>query len=426
MIYWLLALFCIILTTFFSVAALVLRRVAWVKLEEIFELRRRPERTEFLRGHALELGVISSVFHLLANLGLLLCLIYAFSTPGPQFALQELPLVEAFLVSVLLLIIFSIVIPQTWAKYGGTNFLIRYYGLLWLVERICRPFARLFRFFTPAVRRVAGLAGEDEEEWIEERQEDLLNVVEESTNEGTVDAVERDMIESVLDFRNKTAGEIMTPRTEVVALEADLDISQAVEIIMDAGHSRFPVYEENIDRIIGMLYAKDLLRDLKAPDSAAKLRHRLRKPFFVPESRTVRDLLKDFQDHKVHLGVVLDEYGGTAGVVTFEDILEELVGDITDEYEPPQETPMVRVNANTIEADARVHVDDLNSEYELNIPESEDYETIGGFLFALLGHVPATGETVEDNHLRFTVLDAEQRKINRVRIERMPAPAPEK
>lgn len=189
----------------------------------------------------------------------------------------------------------------------------------------------------------------------------------------------------MLEFRDTTVGEIMTPRTEMSGIEVNTSLSEAVEIVIREGHSRYPVYKETIDNITGMLYAKDLLKELNQPDGSGDISHYLRKPFFVPESKKLRSLLHNFQNQKVHVAVVLDEYGGTAGLVTIEDILEELVGEIVDEYEPPQPEPIKKIDEYTIEVDARHEVDELNDELAINVPEDEDYETIGGLCICQTG-----------------------------------------
>jgi magnesium and cobalt exporter, CNNM family len=293
--------------------------------------------------------------------------------------------------------------------------LVSCFGALRVIEWICWPLIFFLQMIDPVLRRLSGVSPNPQER-LEEQQEELLNVVEEQEKKGVVDEEEKEMIASVLEFRDTTTGEIMTPRTEVVGIEVGANISQAVEIVVEHGHSRYPVYEETIDNIIGVLYAKDLLRDINRPSDTGDVRHRLRKCYFVPESKYLRDLLHDFQNQKVHMAVVLDEYGGTAGVVTFEDILEELVGEIVDEHEPPKAEPIKRISDYVIEVDARYEVDALNDAFDLNIPEDEDYETVGGFAFVKLGYIPQVGEAFGHENLHFTIIDAEQRKINRVRI----------
>jgi len=416
----LVAVICIFFTTFFSVANLSLRHVSLVKLHEAFNRQGHAGRTGIIRRHLTQLISATAALRLLTNLILLLCVVYR----GCQTTSGLLwPMARAFLISALALSIFSVAIPHAWAKYAGTAVLVYGYGVLRLLGWITWPLTSMLHLFDPVIRRLAGVAQENSDARLEEKQEELLNVVEEGKNEGVVDEEEREMIASVLELGDSTAGEIMTPRTEVVGIEANATLTEVVDMVIRQGHSRYPVYDESIDKIIGMLYAKDLLHDLKNPNEVSDVRHRMRRPYFVPETKTLRDLLHDFQNQKIHLAVVLDEYGGTAGVVTIEDILEEIVGEIVDEYEPPQAEPLQKIDEHTIEVDARYEVDELNDEFDLNIPEDADYETIGGFVFAQLGCIPPIGQTFEHENLHFTIVDVGQRKINRLRIEIKEKPA---
>ncbi|HPY51811.1 MAG TPA: hemolysin family protein, partial [Sedimentisphaerales bacterium] len=258
------------------------------------------------------------------------------------------------------------------------------------------------------------------EEQLEERQEEFLEDLEQHRMEGAFDEEEQEMIENVLELSESCADEIMTPRTDLVAIEVHADLPALLEAIRRAGHSRIPVFEENIDNIVGFVYAKDLLTLIGKDPSEFRLREHMREAYFVPESKPLRALLHEFQNQKLHIAVVLDEYGGTAGVVTLEDILEELVGEITDEYEQTPPASIKKVDDNTIEVDARTYVDDLNDEYELDLPEDEDYDTVGGFIFARLGYVPKKGEHFDYKNLQFTIASAEPRRINRITIRKMP------
>ena len=236
--------------------------------------------------------------------------------------------------------------------------------------------------------------------------------------EGVVDKEEQEMIENVLELSDSTADEIMTPRTDIVAVEVHSDLQAILKTINAAGHTRVPVYEKNIDNIIGFIYAKDLLSEIGKDAADFNLRNKMREAYFVPETKPLRTLLHEFQNRKLHIAVVLDEYGGTAGIVTLEDILEELVGEITDEYEKTPPEPVKRIDKDTIEADARTYVDDLNDQFELNLPEDEDYETIGGFVFSHLGYIPKTGKSFDYKNLKFTISSAEARRIKRIRIQK--------
>jgi putative hemolysin len=409
-------------TIFFSVTHSALRHIVWVKLQEDFSRRGRPERAQIVRSLLWELLSATSIWRLLCNLGLLLTVVYFFTRlQGGPVRESVWPFVGAFVVSGVVLSVFSVAIPHAWARYAGTELLVRCYPVLRFVERISWPLTTIIRLFDTLFRRLTGAAEEHTDERLEEKQEELLSVLQEGRKEGVVDEKEGEMIASILELRDTTAGEIMTPRTEVVGIDADATLAQTIDMVIREGYSRYPVYEQSIDRIVGMLYAKDLLYDLKQAGSSKDIRHLLRAPYFVPENKTLRDLLHGFQSQKVHLAVVLDEYGGTAGVVTFEDVLEELVGEIGDEYEGPQSETVRKIDDHTFEVDGRYHVDELNKQCRLNLPESEDYETIGGFVFSKLGYIPQSGETFEHDHLKFIVTDAGQRRVNRLRIVMTPS-----
>jgi putative hemolysin len=227
------------------------------------------------------------------------------------------------------------------------------------------------------------------------------------------------MIESVIEFGETHAGEIMTPRTDIFALPVETPWEQACRQTFDAGHTRVPVYSGDLDNIIGILYAKDLLAHVGRSEPRA-LREIMRKPFFVPETKLLDNLLKEFKVRKVHLAVVLDEYGGTAGLVTIEDVLEEIVGDIADEYDRIPPALIHRVDPATLEVDGRVHIDDLNDALALAIPEDEDYDTVAGMVFSELGYIPKAGEQLEAHGARFTVLAADERKITKLRVKALP------
>ena len=289
---------CVVLSLFFSATNLALRNISWVKVEEAFERRNQSERTGGLREHFQRLASSASILRLLANLGLLLCVVQFFTAPDGRGdgVWPFWPMLKAFLVAAVVLLVFSLAIPHAWGQHAGTSLLVRCYPILRTMAYLTWPIASVLSFFDPLVRRLAGVAGPDANGSLEEEQEELLSVVEEGEKKGIVDEEEREMIASVLEFRDQNAGEIMTPRTDVVGVEADISFTTAVEVVTGAGHSRYPVYEGSIDKVIGMLYAKDLLEDLNRPDTVQGIQHRLREAYFVPEGKSLRDLLHDFQN----------------------------------------------------------------------------------------------------------------------------------
>ena len=321
-----------------------------------------------------------------------------------------------------MVLIFAIAIPNAWAKYSGEWLIVRCLPLLSLADFLCRPAVVVAELFDPLVRRLAGAPVRDAKSFADELEQEILSFVSEGEIHGAVDEEEKEMIESVFELGDMRAEEIMTPRTEVIAIPVDTGLDQVLETIRTKGPSRIPVYEGNIDTILGVLYAKDLLgRDADAPFD---IREIMRKPLFIPESKPVPELLRELQARRVHMAIVLDEYGGTAGLVTLEDILEELVGELADEYETETTVGVKKIDEFTYEVDARMRIDDLSDELNIDLPDDKDYETIGGFVFSTLGKIPQAGESCTHDNIAIQVIAAEPRRITRVRVKITPPAQP--
>jgi CBS domain containing-hemolysin-like protein len=320
------------------------------------------------------------------------------------------------LTAVIIIEVFSLAIPHSWAKHAGQYFLPRTFPLMGVIYLLFKPMLKLFEWHDRLVRRIVGLPASTSDAV---KEEQLLDLVEQSKLEGVVDEEEVNMIENVLELDEMTAEEIMTPRTDIVALPVTANLPAVIKILNDTGHSRLPVYESTVDNIIGILYVKDLLNDVNEDRPAFDMQQKMRSAYFVPETKPLRNLLHEFKKQKLHIAVVLDEYGGTAGIVTIEDIFEHLVGDIADEYEKPEPEAFQKISENLAEADARIYIDDINNEFDIELPDEEDYDTLGGFVFSHLGYIPKTGQTFDYTNLRFTVVAAEARSVRRVRIEKL-------
>jgi CBS domain containing-hemolysin-like protein len=322
--------------------------------------------------------------------------------------------VGAMLIAAVIIAVFGVGIPHAWAAYAGERILAGTLPVLVVVRYVLYPIVAIMHGLDLPIRRLTGTADEEEGNGDIAKLE-ILQAASEGRAEGAVDPEEVEMIESVIEFGETHAGEIMTPRTALFALSVDTPTDQAIKLIIEAGHSRVPAYEGDLDNIVGIVYAKDLLRDL-IEHKEVPLRRILRKPFFVPETKLLDDLLREFKARKFHIAVILDEYGGTAGIVTIEDVLEEIVGEISDEYDMAEPELMTRTDETTAEVDGRIRVDELNDAMGLELPEDDDYDTVAGFLFSEMGYIPAAGETHEANAARFTVLSASERRIERVRV----------
>ncbi len=420
---WMVLLIClsVIATLFFSVNSITLRIFSRAKLQEAFKKTNKQNGSEDLIDQIVanveKLTLASSFYRFVFNTLTLLLLVAAFVRPSTELTLGTYMLV--FIVAAAIFSIFGLAIPHAWAKYAGEKVLSRSYKLLLFSAKVTSPIIQILKLYDGFVRRLAGIVETSPEEQQEEKQEEFLTDLEQHRMEGTVDEEEQQMIEKVLELSDHTADQIMTPRTDIVAIEVNSDLQTVLKTITDAGHTRVPVYESNIDNIVGLIYAKDLLSEIGKNPADFKLRDKMRQAYFVPETKQLRALLHEFQNQKLHIAVVLDEYGGTAGIVTLEDILEELVGEITDEYEEIPAEPIRQIDQNVIDVDARTYVGDLNDKFELSLPEDEDYDTVGGFVFSRLGYIPKTGENFDYEDLKFTIASAEARKIIRIRIQKV-------
>lgn len=250
-------------------------------------------------------------------------------------------------------------------------------------------------------------------------EDELKTLAEVGQEESDLEDEEREMISSIFEFGNTNVKEIMIPRMDVAAIEDTADIEEFVQLIRRDGHSRIPVFHENIDHIIGILYAKDLLPYLLENAREFNLASLLREPYFTTETKPIDDLLNEFQSRKIHMAIVVDEYGGTAGIVTLEDIIEEIVGEIQDEFDK-ESSSFRRLNDGTIICEARISASDLNELMDEDvIPDSDDFESLGGFIFSLAGEVPEIDSQFEFIGYRYTVLSMEGHRIRLIKIEKI-------
>ena len=248
-------------------------------------------------------------------------------------------------------------------------------------------------------------------------EEELLRLVE---GNGGAENGELAMIRRVAHMVDRAVREIMVPRIDMVAAEVDATLDDVLRLVVERGYSRIPLYEETVDNVVGVVYAKDILKCLADGRRTPSMRGIARPPYFIPEGKHIDELLAELREHKVHMAVVVDEYGGTAGLVTIEDVLEEIVGEIQDEYDR-EEAPIQRLTDTEAILDARVSLDALNELFDLRV-EGEDFDTVGGFVYHQLGRMPAPGDEVHADGLTLRVLSILGRRIKKVRVTKEPAP----
>ncbi|HEY4216159.1 MAG TPA: hemolysin family protein [Gemmatimonadaceae bacterium] len=279
---------------------------------------------------------------------------------------------------------------------------------------IMTPFAGLLNRTSQIVARMVGLKATKPEENVHSPEE-LRMLVEQSQEVGALQAQDAHLLEGVFEFSEKNARDVMTPRTDIDALPIDSTLDDTLALVEESGRSRYPVYEETIDNIVGLVLAKDLIPVLRSQPATFSLFSIMRTVHVVPGSREVEEVLADFKRQKEHMAIVLDEYGGTAGLVTMEDLLEEIVGEILDEYDEPVEYPE-RDGSDLVVVPGNTNVGELNERFGLDVPE-DDYTTIGGYVFGALGRLPVVGDRVTAGGAVFTVRDMDGRRIETLAVD---------
>ncbi|MBI3912135.1 MAG: HlyC/CorC family transporter [Armatimonadetes bacterium] len=336
--------------------------------------------------------------------------------PAKDVLLPGLPaVVIGLLIAVPIVLLFGQTIPKAWATRAPERAV-----LLWLplirgftlamapVVLLLGGMARVFARAAGAQPNIATRAAHTEEE--------IKFLVEGSAEEGVLEEEEKEMIHSIFEFTETVARQVMVPRTSMKCLPADATVDQAVDLILREGHSRIPIYEETVDRIIGVIHAKDLLPYLREGKGDTPVRALMREPFFVPEGKKIDELLREFRAAHTQMAIVVDEFGGTSGLVTLEDVLEEIVGEIQDEYDV-EEAPVQPVDEHTAIVDARLSISDVNEALGLSLPE-EEYDTLGGLVFGLFGRMPAVGEQVSLNGVDFVVERTDGHRLLKIRVVR--------
>jgi len=338
--------------------------------------------------------------------------------------LSEIPLIgeragaAALLLVTLLVSLVSIVLgellPKALALGSPDRISLIAAGPLSLFAKVVSPLVLVLVAVTRAVSRPFGI---DPTRTPALSAAEIRLIVEQGSEQGVLEAEEEQMISAVMGLGDSKLHEVMVPRIDIVAIDESATFDEAVAVVLKEGHSRTPLYKGSIDHVVGVLYAKDLLRIIAAGGARPLLRDIMRPAIFVPESQAVDDLLNELQRRKVHMAIVLDEYGGTAGLVTIEDLLEEIVGEIQDEFD--EEEPMLsRLGAGEVIIDGRADIEELTSLIDpgLTLEDDEEYDTVGGFVYHRIGRVPVVGDTVSVAPFSITVVKAAGRRVGKVRV----------
>jgi CBS domain containing-hemolysin-like protein len=314
-----------------------------------------------------------------------------------------------------LMFIFGELVPKAAASHSSEKVALRVARPITLMSTILRPIALLFEWVARGVLKLLRHEGGTREGLVTDEGEikTLVNVAEEHA---VIEEEEKEMIHSVFEFSDTLVREVMVPRPDMITIPGSATVRNALVLTMEYGYSRIPVYEDELDNVIGLLYAKDLLKQLEEDKLGDLVRDMLRKAYFIPETKVLSDLLKDFQKKKVHMAIVVDEYGMVVGLVTIEDLLEQIVGEIFDEFD--REINLVeRIGKNRYRVDARINLEDLNEILQVDLPEEEGVDSVGGLVLKVLGHIPAPGETLVYSGIAIKVEKLRHNRISKVLIE---------
>lgn len=320
--------------------------------------------------------------------------------------------ISLFIVS-LVVLIFCEITPKTAAVQSPLRWAFLMIGPIRAAAWILRPIIWILGILTTLLARLLG--GQIKHRGPFVTEEELRLLVSVSEEEGILEEEETEMIHSIFEFADTPVREVMIPRIDMVTLESDATVDEAVDLALQGGFSRIPVYEENVDNILGILYTKDMLRKLREGNNKLPIRNLVRKAYFVPETKKLDDLLSEIRQNRVHIAMVVDEYGSVVGLVTIEDLVEEIVGDIQDEYDR-EEKLYERVSEKEYIFNAKISINDFNALMYLDL-DDRDYETLGGFLYAQLDKIPVVDDSITYNQMRFTVLTTRGRRITRIRVE---------
>ena len=414
----------ILINGFFVAAEIAFVSVRRTRLDELAEAGdRRAKRAQVLmRDPGRFLAVIQVAITFLGALASAVAAVSIVTVVSEP--LRQITFLADYADTIALLFVTSIVaivsivlgelIPKGLALGNPDRIALTVSGPITLFAKIVSPLVAVLVLLTKIISKPFGI---DPTRTPELSAAEIRLIVEQGSQQGVLEAEEEQMISAVMSLSDSKLHEVMVPRIDIAAIDQEASFDDAVTLVLTEGHSRTPLYKESVDHIVGILYAKDLLRIIAAGGPRPRLRDIMRPALFVPESQAVDDLLNELQRRRVHMAIVLDEYGGTAGLVTIEDLLEEIVGEIQDEFD--EEEPMkVIVREGEAILDGRADIDEMGELIDpaLELEDDEEYDTVGGFVYHRIGRVPVVGDTVAVDPFKITVIKVTGRRVGKVRV----------
>jgi CBS domain containing-hemolysin-like protein len=408
----------ILLAACFALAETAISRMSRVKAHHLAQEKRKGATAlvQIVEDPAPYLNVVLLLTLLMHITG---------TTIAASWAIQEFGDTGEVIAAVgmtVILFVFAEVVPKSYSVQRTERAALAMSRPVFFLGRILRPLTSVLIWISNVALLILPGRGMPKGPFVTE--EEIRHMVDVAEEEEEIEEDERELIHSVFEFGDTTVREVMVPRPDMVTVPSNATLDEALRVIIEAGYSRIPIYQGDNDNIIGVLYAKDLLKALHEGKKDMRVAQLGRAPTFVPEQKKVSELLREMQEQHVHMSIVVDEYGGTAGLVTIEDLIEEIVGEIVDEYD--KEEPLVEpLGDDVIRVDAKMPIDEVNELLEVELPH-EEWNTVGGLVFGLLGRVPQTGEKVRFDGLEFETERITGRRIQKVIIRKSREPATQK
>ena len=399
---------CLVLSALFSASETALMSLSKIRVKQMIENREKGANriNKLLSDPSRLLSAIligNNVVNIGASSLMTSLAIDAFGNTGVGVATG---------IMTLLILVFGEITPKSLAAKNSEKISVRLSGFIEFVTNLLTPISFVLNIITDFLVKLLGGEVDKKKPFI--TQEELKTIVNVSYKEGVLEGEEKDMIYNVFDFSDSQVNDVMVPRTEIVAIDVDLPYEEIIKIINKEQYSRIPVYENTIDNIIGILYVKDLLFLDVNKESPFDLRKYIRQPYFTPEYKSIKELFKEMRTNRNHMVVIIDEYGGTEGIVTIEDVVEEIVGDIEDEYDKKiKEIEVIKEDEYLV--NGNVSIDIINELIGTHI-ESEDFDTIAGFVIGIIDRLPEAGEEIEYENIRFIIENIDRNRIKKIRI----------
>ncbi|MBP7279585.1 MAG: HlyC/CorC family transporter [Sedimentibacter sp.] len=399
---------CLVLSALFSASETALMSLSKIRVKQMIENREKGANriNKLLSDPSRLLSAIligNNVVNIGASSLMTSLAIDAFGNTGVGVATG---------IMTLLILVFGEITPKSLAAKNSEKISVRLSGFIEFVTNLLTPISFVLNIITDFLVKLLGGEVDKKKPFI--TQEELKTIVNVSYKEGVLEGEEKDMIYNVFDFSDSQVNDVMVPRTEIVAIDVDLPYEEIIKIINKEQYSRIPVYENTIDNIIGILYVKDLLFMDVNKESPFDLRKYIRQPYFTPEYKSIKELFKEMRTNRNHMVVIIDEYGGTEGIVTIEDVVEEIVGDIEDEYDKKiKEIEVIKEDEYLVNGNVRIDI--INELIGTHI-ESEDFDTIAGFVIGIIDRLPEAGEEIEYENIRFIIENIDRNRIKKIRI----------